>query len=939
MGPAARRRCRARARTGILFGPWRARSPHPCPHAGPALARAVEAERTLREITSEQARQRDPAAVRSSRPRGRAPGPGRRGDLRATTGRRAAHGASTTGSEISSIRPTSRTSRWRWADGLTAAPWPSAGCTMREDLIDAFPRVPESDHFFEVSGFRSLLAAPIASATELYGALEVYATREHAFDEADAALLEAFAAQAAIAFENARLIAELEKARGEAARRADEERTLREISGRVTAIVDPVEVLQAIVHERAAARLGRGRDLPEPVAGRPVRLQRAGHGAGSRGRRRPGRPPVRRPAGPLGPGAGRRRPGGNRRLPCRRDLHPRPGVRRAGRPRRPALGSGGAHPRRPTNAGLAPGGERSSRRLRPARAGAAGRAGEPGRLGHRDGAAGGRPGRLACRARQAGRGGAEPAGDRRPGLGIARRRRRGRPRHRGGDPPGRWRPRAGRCLRAGHRPVAGVYTSDAVQPAAERWPDSAGARSDQGLSGQAYTRGATIWTGDYLADDGFPHGEDADTYVRNVGIRSGISAPLVGEGGPFGAITVLAARPDAFGPQEADLLEAIAAQVAISLANARLIDDLDRSRAELASSVERERTLREIGGRLAAVGQRELLRRIVGEARASSGRWLPSTARRVHDAAPLGSRRRSHRGRRPPLLREGGLDGRASPAAPAPRGAVRTGDYLARPSIRPGTGSTASSRRPVRSVQSTPIRLRPPPGHLSCWPHRSTPSRGRRGLLDAFAAQASIAIMTAGAAGPRPATRRTPGGPDGEACARSRAGSAAPRPGEIVQLTVDEAARLLGPTGPASTSPREGLAQRRQLGEIVTTRTSPRLRRQRVETRRHLGQPSSWAGARDRRLPGGPLLRAAPEQDEGIRAWASIPWLPRRSGLEGPIGALTRPLAGPARFDLDATAPWRRWPPDRRRAPERRPHRAVHRVECACGTSWRPRPT
>jgi len=240
----------ARGRARVSSRPVESPLPAP-PPATPdrQLARAVEAERTLREITSEQARQRDPAAVRSSRPRGRAPGPGRRGDLRATTGRRAAHGASTTGSEISSIRPTSRTSRWRWADGLTAAPWPSAGCTMREDLIDAFPRVPESDHFFEVSGFRSLLAAPIASATELYGALEVYATREHAFDEADAALLEAFAAQAAIAFENARLIAELEKARGEAARRADEERTLREISGRVTAIVDPVEVLQAIVHE------------------------------------------------------------------------------------------------------------------------------------------------------------------------------------------------------------------------------------------------------------------------------------------------------------------------------------------------------------------------------------------------------------------------------------------------------------------------------------------------------------------------------------------------------------------------------------------------------------------------------------------------------------------------------------------------------------------
>ncbi len=85
-----------------------------------------------------------------------------------------------------------------------------------EGLIDAFPRSPESDHFFEVSGFRAMIAAPIIGEAGPLGALEVYARREHAFAESDAALISAFADEAAIALANARLIHELARSREEA---------------------------------------------------------------------------------------------------------------------------------------------------------------------------------------------------------------------------------------------------------------------------------------------------------------------------------------------------------------------------------------------------------------------------------------------------------------------------------------------------------------------------------------------------------------------------------------------------------------------------------------------------------------------------------------------------------------------------------------------------
>ena len=79
-------------------------------------------------------------------------------------------------------------------------------------------------------------------------------------------LVGALASQAAIAITNARLIEELEQSRAEVARQADTERTLREIAARVSAILEPDEVLQQIVDE--ATRLlesdGARIDLYDP---------------------------------------------------------------------------------------------------------------------------------------------------------------------------------------------------------------------------------------------------------------------------------------------------------------------------------------------------------------------------------------------------------------------------------------------------------------------------------------------------------------------------------------------------------------------------------------------------------------------------------------------------------------------------------------------------
>jgi PAS domain S-box-containing protein len=68
-----------------------------------------------------------------------------------------------------------------------------------------FPESEINDHFFDVTGFRSMIIAPITGESGPLGALEVYSRAPGAFGEDDAALIRALADQAAIALTNSKL--------------------------------------------------------------------------------------------------------------------------------------------------------------------------------------------------------------------------------------------------------------------------------------------------------------------------------------------------------------------------------------------------------------------------------------------------------------------------------------------------------------------------------------------------------------------------------------------------------------------------------------------------------------------------------------------------------------------------------------------------------------
>ena len=92
----------------------------------------------------------------------------------------------------------------------------------------------------EKSGTRALLAAPLRAKGELIGVLLIASAVVREFSDADAALLQAFADQAALAMENARLY-------GEATRRQHEAEEIARVAQTLTGSLDVSDIAQRIV--------------------------------------------------------------------------------------------------------------------------------------------------------------------------------------------------------------------------------------------------------------------------------------------------------------------------------------------------------------------------------------------------------------------------------------------------------------------------------------------------------------------------------------------------------------------------------------------------------------------------------------------------------------------------------------------------------------------
>lgn len=265
-----------------------------------------------------------------------------------------------------------------------------------------------------------------------------------------------------------------------------------------------------------------------------------------------------------------------------------------------------------------------------------------------------------------------------------------------------------------------------------------------GLAGTAIDQGRVLWTGDYLADGSFVHSDEADAWMSERGYRSQISAPLLQEEGPAGALTVYASAADAFDESDAELLGALASHAAIVQTNARLYAEAQAAAEELARLVEVQRSLSEIAAQISSIRDPSVvLQRTVDEARRLLGadlaliNPLDTGTDRLEWAVAFSPADQ-------PLDDVAVTPGEGiSGTAFADRRVVRTGDYLADPAFEHGPELDAYvNRRGIRSLMSAPLvageeaigTLTVQAARADAW------TEDDAHLLDALAAQAAVAI-------------------------------------------------------------------------------------------------------------------------------------------------------------------------------------------------------
>ena len=275
-------------------------------------------------------------------------------------------------------------------------------------------------------------------------------------------------------------------------------------------------------------------------------------------------------------------------------------------------------------------------------------------------------------------------------------------------------------------------------------------RADDGVSGRAIKLGRASWTDDYLPDTTFTHEPGSDRVVRDLGIRAVIAAPLLAENGPIGAIGVYTERPGTFDADDGELLSLLADQAAIVLTNARLNAEAEIIAEQLARRVEAQRTLGDIAASITSIRDpATVLSRAVSEAK----RLLSAEHVVIHQVRPgsheltdyreavgAASVRRARDGSALGIGR--GVAGQAVHAGRV----VRTGDYLADTSFEHDADADAwMARNGYRSQLSAPmIGDSGPLGAISAYSARLDAFDADDGdLLGALASHAAIVLGNA----------------------------------------------------------------------------------------------------------------------------------------------------------------------------------------------------
>ncbi|MCU0505874.1 MAG: GAF domain-containing protein [Chloroflexi bacterium] len=673
----------------------------------------------------------------------------------------------------------------------------------------AFRHTTGADRVVAELGIRAMIAAPMAVEGHDLGALAVYRARPSRFDEAHSALLRALAGHAASSIHNRRLIAELAREREEAARRTEVERTLRQLAARIAVLPDPAETLAEIVEatRRLLGAAVASVDLVEPIDGRwswvaPAEAASATHDP-TNFENRDGPDPMPGIWG-LAVREGRAVATGDYLTDPSFVHHPIPDglVRRDGFrtvAAAPLLSEGrllgvlGVMSPHPDAAGPA-----ELELLEALATLAATALGTTRRLGElRSSRA-----ELALRV------------DREHAL----REIAARVSVIAG-PEEILQRIVDECVRLldadgaridlydeEHELLVWGYAAGSVAEADRAHFGTGGLRLGEGIAGRAVLEGRPVFTGDFLGETRLSKRHAAVRYAKETGVRSVLSTPLVSDAGPLGALSVVSRRRDAFGAEDGEVLAALATQAAIAIANSRLVEQLARSREELAHRAEAERAIRQLASQILAAGDVGTVLKstvdaavrvlgadgalidLVDEGSGTLGWAVDSGMDGFSDASWLRTQK---------IAVGEGLSGRAV----ARRRVVVTDDYAADPSFAHTPSADAFiANAGIRAMLAAPIVGEGRPlGALEVYARRPAAFDGdAMDLAAALADQAGIAVTNArlieDLEASRAALRRSV---ETERSVREIAAriAALADPAHVLARVVDEARRLLGSDG------------------------------------------------------------------------------------------------------------------------------------------------
>ena len=103
-----------------------------------------------------------------------------------------------------------------------------------------------------------------------------------------------------------------------------------------------------------------------------------------------------------------------------------------------------------------------------------------------------------------------------------------------------------------------------------------------GTAGRAYAERRPVWSQDYLEDETLLADTVwRETVVEKLGIRAGLSVPIITRDEAYGALTVNFYEPHAFTDGEIQLLQSLADSAAVAIGNVGFIEEIQHRTAEL----------------------------------------------------------------------------------------------------------------------------------------------------------------------------------------------------------------------------------------------------------------------------------------------------------------------------------------------------------------------